>query len=435
MKKAVLLFLVLTMVAAAFGCGGEGNSKNGEFRVGFGKVDITPDDGVSLGSYGNDSSRFTKGVLSSLYSLTLVMTDQEDNTFVFVVSDIVYSTPRITEMVRAAVNKEYGIPKENIIDAGTHNHNGPSVTYDSDANNMYWSHYAEAVTRAVGKALDDLQPAVIEVGRTKTDSLVFSRRYVRSDGNYIGGGPDKWNVQSSAPIVAHETDADEEVQLVRFVREGKDILLVNWQSHACNIDGSRDKDLHYMASGEWPAVMRDIVEEDLGVHCMYIQGAAGNMACMSRIPDEFAVEDSKDFQTIGKLLAETIVSACNAQDTFSGISSGTIQTDHVLLPVDSVDGGPSNNNPELYAIAAGDLSFVTFGPELFDTEAKKLKEETPFAMTVIMGYTAHAGGYVAPDWAWDHGCYEVNNTQYARGSSEKIFGYFSDTLKAFKEAQ
>ena len=407
------------------------NEQGTDIRVGFGKADITPDTGVSLGAYGNDDVRLTRGVLSRLYTLALVITDQDDNTFVLVVSDTVYSSPKITEMVRTAVNSAYGIPKENIIDAGTHNHNGPSVGYESEANNAYWADYAEAVTQAVGEALADRQTAVIEIGRTQTDALNFSRRYVRSDGNYIGGGPDKWNVESTAPIVAHESEADEEIQMVRFVRAGKDILLTNWQSHACNIDGSRDGELHYMASGEWPAVMRDVVEEELDVHCMYIQGAAGNMACMSRISGEFAVEDYRDYQAIGERLAGYVVNACSASGTFEEIRGGGLQTDHVLLPVDSTD----NTKPELYTIALGDLSFVTFGPELFDTEAKKLKEETPFAMTVIVGYTAHSGGYVAPDWAWDHGCYEVNNTRFARGSSEKIFEYFLGALRKHKEDQ
>ena len=433
---SVLLCLVIVVMCMSFlsGCGTKKS-----FQVGFGKVDISPGEGVELGGYGNSAVRQSRGVWTPLEALALVLTDTEDNTLVLVVTDLSFGDVTRTAQIRTEVNKKYSIPKENVMVGGTHNHNAPDYSSSNAKNVEYMEQWKQNVMKAIDQAMEDRKPATMEIGRTETENLVFSRRYVREDGNYIGGGPDSYNVPSTAPIAGHETEGDEEIQMVRFVREeGKDILLTQWQSHACNIDSNRDKDQHYMASGEWPQVMRSEVEAELGVHCMYIQGAAGNMGCASRIEGEFALEDSTDFQAIGRTLAEYITEACNKDGVFQSIETGIIRTDQNKMEVTRQDGTvvkADEKKPELNTIAIGDLSLITSPMELFDTSAKWLKDETPYDMTLIMGYTCGHGGYQAPEWAFDHLAYEVLESTYEKGTAEKMMNYYLDTLNEFYNAK
>ena len=433
MRKIGLIVLIFVLLVGAVGC----NITKNEFQAGFGKSDISPEEGVELGGYGNNSVRQAKGVWTPLEALALVLTDEEDNTLVLVVTDLSFGDITRTAQIRTEVNNKYDIPKENVMVAGTHNHNAPAYSSTNVKNVKYMEQWKENVMKAIDIAMEDRKPATMEIGRTETENLVFSRRYVREDGNYVGGGPDSYNVPSKAPIVGHESEADEEVQMVRFVRqEGKDILVTQWQSHACNINADRNKDYHYMASGEWPQVMRSEVETELDVHCMYIQGAAGNMASASRIEGEFALEDYTDFEAIGKTLAKYIIEASKKEGVFQPIDTGIIRTDQYKMEVTKQDGTvvkQEQQKPELNTIVIGDLSLVTSPMELFDTSAKWLKDETPYDMTLIMGYACGHGGYQAPEWAFEHLSYEVLESLYEKGTAEKMMNYYLDTLNAFYE--
>ena len=435
MKKIGLVILVLALLVGTVGC----TTSKKDFQVGFGKQDITPEEGVGLGGYGNTAQRLNTGELSPLYALATVITDAEDNTLVLVVTDLSFGYYTQTQQVRAAISSKYEIPKENIMLAGTHNHNAPDPSSSNSKNVEYMKTWLQAVEKAVDQAMEDRKPATMEIGRTETENLVFSRRYVREDGNYVGGGPASYNVESNAPIVGHESEADEEIQMVRFVREeGKDIIITNWQSHACNIDGNRDKSPHYMASGEWPEVMRSYVEQELDVHCIYFQGAAGNLGCRSSIEGEFALDDTKNYQAIGETLAQYVIDACNETDVFQKVETGLIQVNQYKMAINKSDGTPAKQDkdkPELNTISIGDVSIVTFPFEFFDYSAKWLKERTPYDMTLFLGYANGSAGYMAPEEFWDHGSYEVLNSHYERGSAEKAMTHFLDTLEDMREAK
>lgn len=428
--RILSMVLIVVLMVGVSGCGTKGGK---EFQAGFGKTDITPGEGVELGSYGDSESRKTIGTLSSLYALTVALTDAEDNTLILIVTDLSWGSMVRTNQIRTEINNKYEIPKENIMLAGTHNHSAPDDESEHVKNVEYMEQWKEAVMESVDQALEDRKPATMEIGRTETERLNFSRRYVRSDGNYVGGGPSEYNVPSDAPIVGHESEADEEIQMVRFVREGeKDILITNWQSHACNIDADRSKDFHYMASGEWPGIMRECVEEELGVHCIFFQGAAANLGCTSRIEGEFALEDSKDFEAIGEALAGYVVDACEKEDVFQKVNTGLIQTNQYKMTALRRDGSSikqEDKKPELNTISIGDLSIVTLPIEMFDSSGMWLKERTPYEMTLLMGHCCGNSGYQAPDWAYEHGAYEVLNGAYQQGTAEDIMNHYLETLE------
>lgn len=60
----------------------------GEFRVGYGRTNITPDKSLPLASYGNPSERWFTRILNELYYTAIAFTDAEDNTVVITTYDI-----------------------------------------------------------------------------------------------------------------------------------------------------------------------------------------------------------------------------------------------------------------------------------------------------------------------------------------------------------
>lgn len=452
----------------------EKNLNGAKLRVGYGKADITPGMGVHLAGFGTSYLRDCRGVLSPLYALTVAITDEKENSFILVVADMGCATGKRNQSIREKLQKAYGIPPESVIVAATHDHNGGSDVYPSPENRAYVEQLENAVVQSVGEALKDRAPATIEIGRTKTKNLTFSRRYRRADGNFVGGGPVKWNIPSDAPIVGHESEADEEIQLVRFVRENeKDILLTNWQAHLCNIHMETTHPHHYMASADWVGAMRDTVEKELGVHCVFIQGAAGNLGILSRIEGELAVEDFYDFHMVGDAVAKYVIDACKDEKAFRQIEAGPIKRDRHTITLEAREDLETSedpyacNNPEVFrriesgelkkslsepssktgkaaaapeeitkkemnTVAIGGLSLVTLPLEMFDANAKWLKDATPFDMTLIAGYSCGSDSYLAPEWAFDHGCYEVLFGRYKRGEAEKIFSDYLDTLNKLK---
>ena len=440
MKRLIASLLCLVIcISMLTGCG---TGKEKAFQAGYGKVDISPEAGVSLGSYGNADTRLTKGVWTPLEAVAIALTDGEDNTLILVVTDVSWGNITRVEQIRAKVSSKLEIPKENIIVGGTHNHSAPDMGYDTNPLNAEYVQQWEAnVISAIEKAMADRKPATMEVGSTETEDMVFSRRYLCDDGLYMGGGPSSYNTTKSSVIVDHETEADEEIQMVKFVREdAKDILITQWQSHACNINWDRNQDYHYMASGEWPQVIRSTLESELDVHCMYMQGAAGNLACMSRIEGENLSKAESDpntgtigyndFQAIVEKIASYVIDTYQKEDGFKKVATGLIQTNQYKMPVNLREGKAANeaNKPELNTVAIGDLSLVTLPSELFDSSAKEVKDTTPFEMTLIMGYTCGAWGYEAPDWAIEHGCYEVDHGRLELGTADKMMDHYIDTL-------
>ena len=441
MKRLIASLLCLVIcISMLTGCEKE---KEKEFQAGFGKTDISPEVGVSLGSYGNEATRLVKGVWTPLEAVTIALTDAEDNTLVLVVTDLSWGHLTYANEIRTEVYNKYKIPKENVIVGGTHNHSAPKAGYESNPLNVeYMQNWKKNVISAIDKAMADRKPATMEVGRTETEDMVFTRRYLCDDGLYMGGGPAKYNTTKSSVIVDHETEADEEIQMLRFVREdAKDILITQWQSHACNINWDRNQDYHYMASGEWPQVIRSTLESELDVHCMYMQGAAGNLACMTRLEDEnlYNAESDpnagtigyNDFQAIGEKVASYVIEAYQKEDGFKKVESGLIQTNQYKMPATLRSGKVASvetDKPELNTVAIGDVSLVTLPSELFDSSAKEVKDATPFEMTLIMGYTCGTWGYEAPGWAIEHGCYEVENGRYELGTADKMMKHYIDTL-------
>jgi len=93
----------------------------------------------------------------------------------------------------------------------------------------------------------------------------------------------------------------------------------------------------------------------------------------------------------------------------------------------------ATEDPELNAVSIGDVALVTLPQEMFDSDGKYIKDESPFEMTLIMGYACSVSGYCAPDWAVPNGGYEVVHGPFAAGTAELFKEHYLTTLQTLFE--
>jgi len=390
--------------------------------AGFGKADVTPFAPVHLGSFNNGMQRLSEKIKKgdTFNALTLALTDSDGETVLLIVTDLSWGHIKWAVKIRQILLEKYGIAGNRVILGGTHNHSGPdwySEASETPANRVYLEFWLKGVLDSVEMALKDRKPAQIQVGRTKTDKLTFVRRYWRADGNLIGD-VDRCYPESDSPIVAHETEADEQVQMVRFLRQdAPDILVGQWQAHGVHIGGTK------LCATDWIGPMRRKVEKELGCHYFYMQGAAGNMKTKTRIKAECPVKKTED--EVGEAVADTIVAAYRKEGTFRTVNGGKVDAIQQNFTANDVRGDEWTG--EMNTISVGDVSVVTFPVEIFDTSGKQIKAQTPYEMTLIMGYSCGIHGYCPDKEAFAHGGYEATSRGVS-GTAEKMVAVHLEAL-------
>ena len=400
-------------------------------KVGFGKVDVTPFEPVHLGSYGGALQRLSTEVRDNFYAIALAITDEEDKTLLLVVTDLTWGTIWHTNIIREKVLEKYGISKEYVMLGGLHNHNGPDVlgaAEETPPNLRYAEFWHNGIMEAVEMALADRKEIVsTEIARGKTEGLAYVRRYWREDGNFLSGGPKKYSVQSDSPIVRHESEPDEELQVLRWKREGgKDIVIGQWQNHGCHFGNTT------IAGTDWMGPMRKQVEKEVDCHYFYMQGAAGNLDSRSRIPGEHIERDVDEY---GQAVGDAFIKVCRDDSAWTTVKTGRIQT--IQQKFSAVGVNEKEWTGELNSIHLGDVSIVTFPVEVFDSIGKELKEETPYEMTLLMGYTNGVTGYLPTREAVLNGGYEVFGPvgRGAEDTAERFIDTYLTSLNELYQSQ
>jgi len=434
---------------------------------------ITPSTlGIPMGGYGNPQFRLSSGIPDYTYATVLAITDEDGETVLLIGNDLIRMPESWVEATRKQITEATGIPGERIMIAATHTHSSVDVGNAGVTveDHYYINDYSRVVVKACKDALADRSPAAIQIGRADTEGLNFVRHYLMSDGSYAG---DNHGTFDGLEIVGHATDADGEFQLIRFVRaaeDKKDVLLMNWQAHPC-FTGNREVTL---LSSDLIGTTRDYVEANAEVDFVYFTGAAGNLNHSSRIAGEQLAADHKEF---GQIMGQQVIERLNTG--MKEVDSGKLRTtqiqyttyidhteDHLLevaKPVQayyeaSGDRTAANhmarqnglnsvyhansilmraeraesNTIELNAISLGDISFVTAPYEMFDTQGRFIKDNTPYDMTIVMELCNGANSYFASEFAFEYGCYEVDNHLYIKGTAEAVAEELVGALKAMR---
>ncbi len=375
--------------------------------VGFGRADMTPEGEMPIGDPYLGAPKMATEILDPLLISCVAFSDEEDNTVLLFHMDL--GNIRDKEMsAREPISEELGIPVENIMVCATHTHATPRLL-ESHEGVMAWNDSkVELMLQAAREAMATRSQAQMYTSSIKCPNRNFVRHYVMSDGTYAG---DNFGTTKGKTYVSHTEDADNELQLIKFVREkGKDVILANWQGHPHRANGGNGT----VITSDIVGVMRDAMEADSDCLFAYFSGASGNINNASRIPEEMI---TADYVEHGKKLAEF---AMQASQDYVLRETGTVQiikTDFEAQAKHSTKTSPIS----IYAFSLGDVAFVTAPYEMFNSRGVEIKQFSPFEMTFVCTYANGRVGYIPDQKTWDtYQCYEQTQCSYAYGTAELL---------------
>ena len=435
-------------------------------EVGYGRADITPDYPVNMA--GSASNRISEGVMDPLY-ITFVALRQENDTILLATMDLVGSYEEYTNAIRAHISQATGIPEDYVILNSTHTHSSVSCRSASAMNALrYRSDLQTRAEEAAKAALADLSSAQALHGSIQTEGMTWVRHYKMSDGTYAGANYGSFKSE----IVGHASDADQEMQVVRFVRpaaDKKDIVLISFPAHATINQNS------LLLSADFPGPAREYVAEKTGCLVAYFIAGGGDQVPVSRVVAErFSTDYQVYGKEIGRIAAECLENMVKAdgcdlrfsQRTFVGESNkadlhradealavkaiwdkvggrGTTEgraaaKEHGFSSVYEVTAilnrmnFPPTRSMTLKTFAIGNIGFAIAPYEMFGSNAMQIKERSPYALTFIISCSQSHAGYLPSKLGWKLRCYEAQITRFAPGTAEQLADEYADMLREMK---
>jgi neutral ceramidase len=220
------------------------------FRVGAATTDITPPAGFPMWGYAARHDAACTGVLDPLKARAVVLA--VDSTKLALVSLDLGRAPvrSSTQAIRDRLKAD-GITDVMLV--ASHTHHGPVLELDTwpDPKTPYTRTLEDKLVEVIRAADHAAQPARWGIAATET---TFNR-----------------NRQSKRPDVP----VDRTLTVVRLESlDGKPIAhLVHFAAHSTMHPASMLK-----FSADWPGAMAALVEKEMGVPCLFLQGAAGDLS-------------------------------------------------------------------------------------------------------------------------------------------------------------
>lgn len=279
------------------------------FQAGFARVDVTPPLGTELTGY--FKKRISDGILDPIFLNALAIRSDED-TALIITGDFMYSIEKALTHYRWLITEKTGVPMDHILIQSIHQHTSTSAGIGGPTDAQYRDVLDRKFCDVAVMAIDDLKEASISIAQKETaEPISFVRRFRMTDGSTKTNPNRKHRELIDHPI----GEADNTVRLVKFERkEGKDIALVNFQTHPDVIGGNK-------FSADWPGFTRRFIEEALPVHCILVNGCEGDTNHHNiDIPSEQNTGYEYS-QYMGRVLTDTVVSSW---DQTEPVAAGTI---------------------------------------------------------------------------------------------------------------
>lgn len=440
------------------------------FSVGWYRGDITPGEAMPLDGMGNNEARMEKWeIKTALEAGVTVIADETgiENAIVLVSVDTLFIQKELSDNLCQVISDATGIAKNRIFFSASHTHSGVDHDAIYEQTRNYLEDFYVNMTSYVVNAVEDLAPATIQTASidlisTDGNSLNLSRRYIGDDGNAYS------SIDSSKSYAApegaeRESASDPQMQLIRFVREGKtDVVMSNWQAHPT---GWASATYGRVSAENWK-YFRESVESQLSdTVCTFFLGAAGNLGnAPSDIRASFQSIDGNTYaayvsgstqstlEGMGNLMASYAVYALNNSTTnvASGalkVANHTFETEsYYFTGTDTYKADMSKYKAidmDLNAITIGDsIGFITAPYEMFHENGQQIKAyaeslgiNTCFVLTNSMGENKYIGSDNAFENDSTDGAYSsfgVRTCRFVQGTAEALIDQYAKMLAGLK---
>jgi len=430
-------------------------------KIGFGRADITPINGLYMAGY--PTVRRGDGCLDDLSASCIAVSDGSTTAVVFTIDNIGITQLRGDEL-RRTVAERVGLPYEAVFYACTHIHTAPSIhggffPVDHEYNSIFYRSLADIAVQAIA----DLSEAELYGNKGEVNGISFIRRYKMKDGS-TRTNPGIKNPEIDHPI----GEPDEQLQLVRIVREGKDdLVLLNFQCHPDVIGGTK-------YSSDWPGWVRRSFEGAVpGTKCLFFNGCQGDTNHINTDTDDprmgkgythsrhmglcVAGEAVKLYTYAEKIegdkaafiqhnievpsnrpkpedipTAEKYIAAHEAgrrEDIpYSGMEYTTAVYEAYRMK--KLENGPDYFTLYLNAVRLGGVVITGLPGEPFTEIGRSIKAQSPCDYTIVCCCANGYEAYYPTKEAYDEGGYEARSSEFKAGIAERLIEGSVEMLKS-----
>ena len=442
-KRLLFLPFILTSVVCA-----------AEFRVGRGKVVITPPVGSVIGnSYGITVST---GVSSDVHAKAVVF-ELDGVKAALVACDMISLHPPIVRKTREQIAARTGVPPERVILAATHCHAGPQThpmmftlagPEAQQLSEKYVDQLPGLIAESVRLAEADLQPAKISAGRGREDTISFNRRFLLRDGT-VKMNPGRLNPANVRPM--GPIDPEVGVVYIESADGAPLATIVNFALHVAVVGGNR-------VSADYPHTLAQVLARVKGdsMLTLFINGMSGNVNHTdfyrarqlsgepeaARIGSILAAAVLKSYRDLQPITASTIkavskpvpvpagatptaeeVESARAVVRRHGKGAPFAEVIRAWRTIDLAEYSPRGIwDSEVQAIVFGkELALVGYPGDSFVELGLAIKQHSPFAFTFVSEQAGNGSiSYVPNEKAFPEGSYEVESARVAPGGGEVL---------------
>jgi hypothetical protein len=282
-------------VLAAISTAEDTDSKN-RFAVGTASRDVTPQAAVPMWGYGARHAALSQGTLDPLMAKAIVI-QAGDQKLAIMGTDLGRGpTQAMMQKIRKEVKEKAGI--DHVLISGSHSHHGPVIEL-VDRDGLGKGKFDAAV--AYSQQLPDiLIDAILEADRNaKPAKMGIATRST----TYNRNRHTKRQPPATEPMLA----------AMRFDDEaGKPLaVVVNFAAHPTMINAMVLK-----FSADYPGAMKGKVERELGTHCVFMQGASGDMSANPPpSPQTESAEKTPNYVHMGEALADQVLELARSIET------------------------------------------------------------------------------------------------------------------------
>lgn len=407
---------------------------NNVFLAGAAKENTTPAIGTLL--YGYNPHQVSKSVHDPL-SVTALAISNKEKTVLMMTAEIGDINTELTDEFLNSISSETGIDKKHILISSTHTHSAPNLSgtvgWGELDRNYYDSIFLPAAVKACKKALENLSPAEIAVGVTRSE-VGINRRQQHPNGE-IGLGQNPHGCYDPTMTVVS----------IRNIETKDGILnLIHYGCHGTSAG------LNHEITRDWSGIMIDRLEKETRTLTAFWNGAIGDVG--PRLTNGETTGNISYTEELGSVAA---TDAIRAHKSKGGYHAGKLEvfTDTLALPrkkmpsIDAVkeklaeytnpeeliniqrleyehyketyeylsSGG--NDTPEDFTfeqtiVSLGDIVFIPFPFEMFSEISVRLREYSPYPYTLCLSCTNGYALYLPSEDQLCRGGYEVGCFMY-----------------------
>ena len=242
-------------------------------KAGFARRNITPNRSMKMAGFDRRKDPST-GTLDPLDVCVLAFADQNDESFVMCVFDLLGTDRQLCAHVREAVSAQLSIPIERIWVSATHTHSAPTGHFSGNQSydETYVAYLTAQAVSAAAEALESLQPATAATALTHATGVASLRNKGREGSEFPMPLP-----------------------LIFLKNQEKPTVLARLSCHPTVLD---ERNLLY--SRDLPGQMRDGLAS--GQNCLVLNGPCADLS--TRFTRQ--ASHPEELSRLGKLLTDAV---------------------------------------------------------------------------------------------------------------------------------